>query len=42
MYWLNGYKDKIYIYAVYKRFISDLGTHMKVRGWMKIFNANGN
>ena len=41
--WLNGYKNKTYIYAVYKR------THfrprdtygMKVRGWKNIFHANG-
>ena len=25
--WLNGYKHKITIYAVYKRPTSDLGTH---------------
>ena len=25
--WLNGYKNKICIYAVYKRPTSDLGTH---------------
>ena len=24
--WLNGYKNKTYIYAVYKRHTSDLGT----------------
>ena len=26
-YWLNGYKNKTNIYAVYKRPTSDLGTH---------------
>ena len=26
-YWLNGYKNKTYIFAVYKRPTSDLGTH---------------
>ena len=25
--WLNGDKNKTHIYAVYKRPISDLGTH---------------
>ena len=25
--WLNGYKNKTQIYAVYKRLTSDLGTH---------------
>ena len=41
--WLNGYKKKTRIYAVYKRLTSDLGTHtLKVRGWKKIFHANGN
>ena len=39
---LNGYKNKTHIYAVYKRPTSDLGTHKdKVRGWKKIFQANG-
>ena len=39
--WPNGYKHKIHIYAVYKRLISNLGTHTdKVRGWKKMFHAN--
>ena len=39
--WPNGYKHKIHIYAVYKRPISNLGTHTdKVRGWKKMFHAN--
>ena len=25
--WLNGYKNKIHVYAVYKNFTSDLETH---------------
>ena len=25
--WLNGYKNKTHIYAVYKRPTSDIGTH---------------
>ena len=25
--WLNGYKNKTHIYAVYRRPTSDLGTH---------------
>ena len=41
--WLNGYKNKTHIYAVDKRPTSDLGTHTdKVKGWKKIFHANGN
>ena len=39
--WLNGYKNKTPIYAVFKRLTSNLGTHTdKVRGWKK-FHANG-
>ena len=41
--WLNGYKNKTRIYAIYKRPTSDLGTYrLKVRGWKKIFHTNGN
>ena len=41
--WLNGYKNKTYIYAVYKRPTLVLDTYrLKVRGWKKIFHANGN
>ena len=41
--WLNGYKNKTRISAVYKRPTSDLGTHTdKMRVWKKIFHANGN
>ena len=42
--WLNGYKNKTHTYAVFKRPTSLLGTHnkLKVRGWKKIFHANGN
>ena len=25
--WMNGYKNKTHIYAVYKRSTSELGTH---------------
>ena len=40
--WLNGYKNKTHIYAVYKKHTSDLKTHrLKVRGWKNIFHANG-
>ena len=40
---LNGYKNNTHLYAVYKRPTSDLGTHrLKVKGWKKIFHANGN
>ena len=38
--WLNGYKNKTPIYAVYKRPTSKQGTQ-KVKGWKKIFHANG-
>ena len=39
--WLNGYKNKTPIYAVYKRPTSKQGTHrLKVKGWKKIFYAN--
>ena len=42
--WLNGYKNKTLIYAVYKRPTSDLGTHT---GWewgdgKRIFHTSGN
>ena len=41
--WLNEYKNKTLIYAVYKTPTSDLGTHTnKVRRWKKIFHVNGN
>ena len=41
--WLNGYKNKTYIYAVYKRPTSDLRTHRaESEGWKKIFHADGN
>ena len=41
--WLNGYKNKIPIYAVYKRSTSRQGTHTdcKWRAGKKIFHANG-
>ena len=40
--WLNGYKNKTPIYAVYKRPTSKQGTHtlLKVKVWKKIFHAN--
>ena len=39
---LNGYKNT-HIYAAYERPTSDLDTYrLKVRGWKKIFHANGN
>ena len=42
--WLNGYKNKTCRYAVYKRPTSDPRDtyRLKVRGWKKIFHANGN
>ena len=40
--WLNRYKNKTHIYAVYKKPTSDLKTHrLKLRGWKDIFHANG-
>ena len=40
--WLNGYKSKTHIYAVYKKPTSDLKTHrLKVRGWKNILHENG-
>ena len=39
--WLNGYKNKNHICAVYKKPTSDLKTHrLKVKGWKNIFYAN--
>ena len=41
--WLNGYKNKTPIYAVYKRSTSKTKDtyRRKVKGWEKIFHANG-
>ena len=41
--WLNGYNNKTPIYAVYKRpHLKTRDTHrLKVKGWKKIFHANG-
>ena len=40
--WLNGYKNKTHIYAVYKKPTSDLKTHrLKVREWKNIFLQMG-
>ena len=36
--WLNGYKSKTHIYAVYKRPTSDLGTHTDK--WAKDLNRH--
>ena len=40
--WLNVYKNKTYIYAVYKKPSSDLTTHirLKVRGWKNTLHEN--
>ena len=39
--WLNGYKNKIPIYVVYKRPTSKRDTYrLKVNGWKKVFQAN--
>ena len=40
--WLNGYKNKTPIFVVYKRPTSKWDTYrLKVKGWKKIFHANG-
>ena len=40
--WLNGYKNKTHIYAVYKTHFRPKDTYrLKVRGWKNIFHANG-
>ena len=40
--WLNGYKNKTHIYAVYKKPTLPQDTYkLKVRGWKNIFHANG-
>ena len=40
--WLNGYKNKTHKYAVYKKYTSDLKTHIDWKwGWKNIFHANG-
>ena len=45
--WLNGYKNKTHLYAVYKKPTSDLSlsvrlsVRLKVRGWKNILHANG-
>ena len=41
--WLNGYKNKTHIYAVYKTHFRPKDTYrLEVRGWKNIFHANGN
>ena len=43
--WLNGYKDKtcLYIHCLQKTHFRPRDTYiLKVRGWKKIFHANGN
>ena len=44
--WLNGYKNKIYIYIYIwclqeTHFTSRDTYKLKIRGWKKIFHANG-
>ena len=41
--WMNEYKNKTHIYAVYKRPTSDLETNLgsKVKGQKMILQANG-
>src|SRR5574337_415268 len=41
--WLNGYKNKTHIYAVYKTHFRPKDTYrLEVRGWKNMFHANGN
>ena len=37
--WLNGYKNKTYIYAIYKNPISDLGTHADWKWEIEIYSS---
>ena len=40
--WLNEYKNKTPIYAVYETHLKPRDTYtLKVKGWKKIFHANG-
>ena len=39
--WLNGYKNKTHIYAVYKKTRPKDIYRLKVREWKNIFHANG-
>ena len=40
--WLNGYKNKNPTNAVYKTHLKPRDTYrLKVKGWKKIFHANG-
>ena len=41
--WLNGYKNKTHIYAVYETHIRSGDVHrLKVMGWKKVFHTNEN
>ena len=43
--WLNAYKHKTCIHAIYKRLthLRPRDTYrLKVRGWKEVFHANGN
>ena len=39
--WLNGYKNKTHVYAVYKKPTSDLKTHIDWEDGKNIYQANG-
>lgn len=40
--WIDFFK-KIHLYTIYKTHLAIKGTHMlKVKGWKKIIQANGN
>ena len=38
--WLNGYKNKTHMHAVYKKLTSDLKTHITETERMEKFHAN--
>ena len=41
--WVNGYKTKTHIHAVYKRQFRSKETYrLKVRGWKKTFHGSEN
>ena len=39
--WMNGYKNKTHVHAVYKKPTSDLRYRLKGRGWKNTFHSNG-
>ena len=40
--WLNGYKNKTTIYAIFETHLKPMDTYrLKVKGWKKVFHADG-